>query len=275
MSRLLSILAVALPFLYGGTLGLYLRHFFREDEGERFWGSGVFYSALGLHGVYLSLLGAHTGHFPIASKSEFFSLLALSVGAIYALAERRHREANTGIFFIAIVFLFEAASALMAGDVGIVPDRSRNPVYGIHVIFTVLGFAGLTVSSLYSLMYLMLNRQLKSRTLGLIFRQLPPLSVLENMSRLATLTGVVTLGVGLLLGHYVAVQQFGWVDVFQHPIIIVADLAWVAYVVGMIVARTKSLSGVQTGYLTVGGYVAFMTSLIIVLTQFGAFHTFQ
>ena len=275
MGRLISALNLLLPVLYGGTLALYVRHFINSDGGERFWGSRVFYGILFVHAIFLVLLGADTGHFPIANKSEFFSLLALSVGATYALAERWHREANTGVFFIAIVFVFELASAWMTGDPGTIPERSRDPIYGIHVIFTVSGFAGLTVSSLYALMYVLLNRQLKSRKLGLIFRQLPPLSMLEKMSKLATTTGVILLGVGLVLGHYVAIRQFGYVDVFQHPIIVVADLAWLAYVIGIVVVRTKGLSGVRMGYLSLGGYLLFMASLVIVLTRFGAFHTFS
>lgn len=275
MALLLTVLTAALPVMYGGVVVLYARHFVNDEDGEQFWGSGVFYSTLLTHAAYLTLLGVHTGHFPFASQSEFFSLLGLSVAATYAFAERRHREANTGLFFIAIVFLFQLSSALLGGDPGVVPDRSRNPLYGTHVILIVFGFAGLTVSSLYSLMYVLLNRQLKSRKLGLIFRQLPALSVLENMGKLAATYGVVALGVGLVLGHYIQYDAFGAVDVFQHPIILVADVFWLVYVAGLVAAKVRNVSGVRMGYLSIAGYLMFMTSMVVVLTQFGTFHTFQ
>ncbi|MFB6373280.1 MAG: cytochrome c biogenesis protein CcsA, partial [Bradymonadaceae bacterium] len=178
-------------------------------------------------------------------------------------------------FFIAIVFLFQLASSLLVGDPGVIPDRSRNPLYGTHVILVVFGFAGLTVSSLYSLMYVLLNRQLKSHKMGLIFRQLPALSVLENMSKLAATTGVVLLGVGLLLGHYIAFDAFGAVDVFKHPIIAVADLFWFGYIAGLVAAKVRNISGVRMGYLSIAAYLLFMTSMVVVLTQFGTFHSFQ
>ena len=274
MSRLFDIITMILPVLYAGTLGLYVRHFFESEDGERFWGSGLLYVLLLVHTGYLIVLAIWTDHFPIANQSEFFSVLSLSVGATYGLAERRHREANTGIFFLAIVFLFALVAALTSGDPGVIPDRSRNPVYGFHVIFTVFGFAGLTVSTIYAVMYILLNRQLKSRNLGLIFQRLPALSTLEQMSRLATTSGVLLLGVGLALGHYVALDQFQSLDLLSHPIILVADIAWIGYLVGLIVARTKGLSGIRMGYLSVGGYFVFMTSLVVVLTQIGTFHAF-
>ncbi len=275
MARLLSVLSIALPVLYGGILVAYIRHFFDDEAGERFWGSGVLYGVLAVHAAYLVVLGVETGHFPIASKSEFFSLLALSVGTTYAFAERRHREANTGLFFVALVFVFQLASSWMTGDPGVVPARSSNPLYGTHVILIVFGFAGLTVSALYALMYLMLNRQLKSRQLGLIFRQLPALNVIEKMSGLATTTGVVLLGLGLVLGHYLAVAEYGGLAMLTHPMIIVADVFWIGYLVGLVAARSRALSGVRAGYLSVGAYVLFMSSMVVVLTQFGTFHTFS
>lgn len=275
MSGLLTAGNILLPLLYIATLVLYVRHFVSGDEEQSFLGSTILYGTLGLHTGYLAVLGVETGHFPIASRSEFFSLLALSVGTIYAFAERRHDEANTGPFFIAIVCIFQIASSWMAGDPGVVPDRSRNPVYGFHVIFTVFGFAGLTLSSLYSLMYILLNRQLKSHELGLIFKRLPPLQTLENMSKVSTAAGVILLGIGLALGHYVAAKNFSVLEAFSNPIIVVADIAWLAYAVGLGLAQTKRLTGVRLGYLSIGGYLVLMASLVVVLTQFGAFHTFQ
>lgn len=275
MNDVLDILNMLLPAAYVGVFGLYLRHFLTENGGSLFWGSRILYAVLGVHILYLVSLGISAVHFPIASHGEFFSLLALSVGVTYAIAENWHRETNTGTFFIAIVFIFQLLSAMFGGDLTSIPERSQNPVYGTHVIFTVFGFAGLTVSSLYALMYILLSHQLKSRNLGLIFRQLPPLSVLEKMSKVAVTSGVILLGVGLALGHYVALEAFGQLNLLDHPTILVADVAWLGYLIGLIVATTRGLSGIRMGYLSLFGYLAFMASMAVVLTQFGAFHTFQ
>ncbi len=275
MADLLNLVAVLLPAAYVAIFGLYLRHFLNSDESPGFAGSAALFGVLGLHSLYMVLLGIETQHFPIATQAEFFSLLALSVGASYALAERWHRDANTGVFFVAIVLAFQLLSALYGGDPGAIPERTRNPVYSTHVILTVFGFAGLTVSSLYGLMYIMLSQQLKSRQLGLIFRRLPPLSVLEKLSKAAMTSGVVLLGLGLALGHYVAFAQYGQLNLLDHPTILVADVAWVGYTAGLIVSRARGLSGTQMGYFALFGYLSFMAAMAVVLTQFGAFHTFQ
>ena len=277
MQPLLATLNMFLPLLYAGVLATYIRHFFSSgrDDGT-FWGTYMLYAALGLHGGFLILRGISTGHFPFATRSEFVSLLALSVGATYALEELRHDNANTGLFFVGMVLLFQTASSVWADwHIADVPPRARDPVYGAHVVFTVFGFAGLTLSSLYALMYVLLSRQLKSRELGVIFRKLPPLTLLEKMSKLATTSGVVLLGLGLALGHWVAFQQFSTVDPLRHPLIVIADIAWISYLIGLIVAKVRGLSGIRMGYLSLAGYLLFMGAMVVVITQLEAFHSFS
>jgi len=88
-------------------------------------------------------------------------------------------------------------------------------------------------------------------------------------------SGVVLLGGGLALGHYVAFTKFSQLNPFRHPTILVADIAWLSYLTGLVVARVRGLSGIRMGYLALFGYLAFMVSMATVLSQFGAFHTFQ
>jgi ABC-type uncharacterized transport system permease subunit len=274
MPQFLDIFAGVLTVAYVGIFALYLRHFFGTDSNDLFAGTKLFYAVLGAHVMYLTLVGIQMNHYPIASPAEFFSVASLCVGIIYAVAERRHRDADTGVFFVAIVFLFQLVSAQMGVDPASVPEATRDPIYATHVISTVLGFAGLTVSALYALMYLLLSRQLKSRDLGATFNRLPPLSVLEEMSRLATVLGIIGLGVGLAFGHYVSFQRFGSFGFTANPIILVADLGWVGYLLGLIATRVSGLSGNRAGYLSLSWYLIFAAAIAGVLLFSGGFHSF-
>lgn len=274
MPQFLDILAGVLPIAYVVIFSLYLRHFFSSDSGDLFAGTKLFYAVLGAHALYLVLLAVETGHYPIASPAEFFSVASLSVGVIYAVTEQRHRDADTGVFFVAIVFLFQLLSTQMGVDPETVPQMTRDPVYATHVIATVLGFSGLTVSALYALMYVLLSRQLKSRDLGATFKRLPPLSVLEEMSHLTAVMGVIGLGLGLGFGHYVSFQRFGTLGFTANPIILVADLGWFGYLTGLLFARLRGLSGRRAGYLSLGWYLLFVSAIGAVLLTSGAFHSF-
>lgn len=273
MTQLLPILEFLVPALYAVAFALYFRNFLNPDSSDSFYGPPALKVTVAVHIGYLVVSGVVTEHFPIAAGSEFMSVLAAAIGAIYVLVEWRQKETNTGVFFIGLVFLFQLASSVLMQDASEVPMRSREALFSIHVIFTLMGFAALSIGALYAFMYVLLSRQLKSRELGLIFRRLPALATLENMSKTATVAGVVVLGLGLALGHYFALGQAGNFNILD-PIIISADLIWLTYFIGLIVVTTRGLSGLRIGYLSLVGYIVLMSSMVAIVTIFGEFHSF-
>lgn len=273
----LQILAVVLVLGYGALFALYLRHFLRSNSagGDKlFIGSRLLYVILGIHLGYLGLLSYQIDHLPVASRAEFLSLVALCIGLVYAFVERKHRDANTGVFFLPLIVSTQAWSSLMLDPAAPTPILEANPAYQIHVICLVFGFTTLAIGALYALMYILLSRQLKSRQLGLFFRQLPPLNTLEKMSRLATLGGIVLLGAGLAIGHYLAVYVLDNFDLLD-PKIIISYIAWGAYALGYLVAKLRGLSGLRMGYLSLGGYLTLISAMVVVNTFLSTFHSFQ
>lgn len=270
----LNILELVLPALYALTFATYFRHFFGDDEEDaRFFGSFMLKGTFAIHVGYLAYRGITLTHFPFATGAEFLSMLAASIAAVYLLVETRHKNPNTGIFFIGLIFIFQLVSSFLVTDVPTYPDRMTHSVFGIHIIVTGLGFAALSLSAIYALMYVMLSRQLKARNLGAIFRRLPPLATLENMSRLATVSGVILLGIGLAMGHWVAIEQ-GVSLTTLDPTIIAADLIWLAYLAGLILVSVRGLSGLRMGYLSLFGYVALVGTIVVILSVSGALHSF-
>lgn len=275
MSGVIQALEIFLPLSYALILGVYLREFFNaESRTSRFWGSPLLYGALAIHLGYLVIHSIHAHHFPVSTRAEFLSLVALSIGLVYAFAERKHHEAKTGIFFIPLMVIAQSWSSLLSEPPATHPLLHEHPVYAIHVIFTVFGFSALAVSAIYALMYILLSRQLKSRNLGLIFRRLPPLATLENMGRLATLGGVILLAIGLATGHLLAANAVENFTLFD-PKIIITYIAWALYTMSFLLAKIRRISGLRMGYLTVGGYLALISSMVVANTLFSSFHSFH
>ncbi len=274
METFVQILSFLLPVGYLAAFVLYLRRFLEEDAEGPFFGSPLLVLTLVLHGAYLAAMGAAYDHIPISSRAEFLSLVVLCIGFVYIFAERKHGDPNTGVFFLPLLVVGQTWSSLLMDHGHTHPLLYENQVYGIHVLFTVFGFTSLAVSALYALMYILLARQLKSRNLGLIFRRLPPLNILEKMSRLATLFGILFLGIGLATGHFLAVyvlDDFNLLD----PKIVITYIAWAGYALGYLVVKLRGLSGLRIGYLSLGGYLALIAAMIFVNTFLPSFHSFQ
>lgn len=278
MQTALNIANIALVALYALAFVVYARHFMKEQSKGAFIGAKLLYAILILHTIYEIGRGLQVHAFPLSTKSEFLSLLALSTMSVYALAERERdadkEVAHTGVFFLAIALPFQLLSAALSEPASKAPVLLENPIYGIHVLFIVLGFTGLAVGALYAIMYILLARQLKSHELGVFFKRLPPLLKLERMSKKSTTAGIFILGAGLALGHYVAataITNFSLLD----PKILLMDLAWLAYFVGFIVVRVRGLSGLRAGYLALGGYILLMVTVVVTNVILTSFHSFQ
>jgi len=275
MSTVLQIIEIVLPLLYLGLTGLYARNFFDQEHEKRTARTGL-YGLLGAHLGYLTLLGVAQHAWPLASMAEFLSVLSVSLTITYAITERAEEDSNTGMFFLGIASIFQVFSSVLMEDITTKthPLLLENPIYGIHVAFTVLGFAALAVGALDAVMYILLSRQLKSRELGLFFRRLPPLIRLETMSRIATLTGIALLGVGLGLGHFVAIYILEDYNLWD-PKIVIMDAAWAAYFVGFVVVKLRGLSGIRMGYLSLAAYLGLMLMMILSNLLTSSFHSFQ
>jgi HemX protein len=277
MAFLIQLLEVGLPLAYAAIFVLYMRLFLKPEDHTKegpFLGSQLLYGTLAVHLSYLGLLSYHVDHLPVASRAEFLSVLALCIGLVYAFVERKHRDANTGVFFLPLIIAAQGWSSLLMDHSAPHSILAANPAYGIHVIFMVFGFTALAVSALYALMYILLSRQLKSHQLGLIFRQLPALNILEKMSRLATLCGIILLGIGLGIGHYLAMYVLEYFDFFD-PKIVITYVAWAIYAVGYLVVKIRGISGLRMGYLSLAGYLTLITAMVVVNTFLSSFHSFQ
>lgn len=268
MIVVLQILDVLLPVIYALVAGMYLLQFMRDEDLKVAASQGLAI-LLGAHLLYLLARGIHFGYFPLGSKPEFFSVVALGIASTYAYIERSQKQSRTGVFFLAIAFAFQAYASVFMPYEGKHPLLLENPIYGLHVIFVVFGLTALAIGAVFAMMYLLLTRQLKRRELGMFFQRLPPLVNLERMGKLGTLVGVILLGLGLGLGYMVAlaVDVPGTFDFFDIKIII-TNAIWLGYVAAVLFARFRGLSGLRAAQLTIFWFIVFMTSVGVASHQF-------
>lgn len=260
MLGLLNTLQFVLPLAYAAVFALYMRQFLRTDDVEEspLPRRGL-YLVLTMHVAFFVLRGVELGFMPFASKPDFLSLVALSIGIVYTFIEFSQKQGRTGVFFVAPALLGQSISAVLMDYDKKHPLLLENPIYGVHVIFLVLGLTALAVGALYALMYVLMTRQLKSRELGVFFKRLPPLMKLDRMSRLGTGSGIALVGLGLCIGALLGTTIEGF-DILD-PKIVVSFVIWFGYLAGVGITKVRGLSGDQTAWVTMLWFVVFMFSV--------------
>ena len=274
MTQLIKALNVLLPLLYGLALVLYGLYFNTKQTGTGRWASRLLILGVLAHLGYLVTKGFYFSYFPITNSFESFSLVAFDVAVIYLIIEAVNKEGKTGLFFIAIVFLFQVVSSMFIENNGEHSELLSNPMFGIHTFLTLLGVSALAISAIYGLMYWMLAKEIKAHRFGAIYEGLPSLESLESMGRTASLAGLITLGLGIFLGHLWAYKILGYFFKTD-PKIVITDLAWISYAIGWLVVWRKKLSGLRLSRWAFWGFIMFFVSIMIVNMVGTSFHHFS
>src|SRR5438309_2455993 len=192
MNHLFPVLT-ALAYLL--SFGLYVRFL---STGSKLAGRlGTVLLGLGLIAHYFALLersrGSHTVpyHDLYGSMSLFGWLLAVT----YLSLEFYHRQRSVGAFVLPFILVFFVAAHLAPAD-RLASTPARGPVFALHVTLSILAYAAFALSFVLSLIYLAENRLLRNRKLGEVVWRLPPLDLLDRMSRSSVFVGVISIAIG-------------------------------------------------------------------------------
>lgn len=257
MRELFLILTIA---TYVGSLALYLRFLSAGKENAGRLGSVLL--GLGIVGHYFVLLersrGLHTVpyHDLYGSMSLFGWLLALT----YLALELLHRQRSVGAFVLPFVLVFFVAAHLAPVD-RLPPTPARGVVFAFHVTLSILAYAAFALAFVFSLVFLAEERLLKKHKLGTVVWRLPPLELLERMSRSSVLVGLIAIAIGTVLG-------FVWVDRLEgqiwhyDPKYVVTLLLLALYILYFHLARTATWRGARASKLCILNFV-------VVILNFG------
>src|SRR6267378_4357584 len=177
------------------SLGFYVRYL---SAGHALIGRlGTLFLALGLMAHYFALLersrGLHTVpyHDLYGSMSLFGWLLALT----YLGLELYHRQRSVGAFVLPFILLFFLVSHLAPAG-RIVETPARGVAFAFHVTLSILAYAAFGLSFVFSLIFLVEQRLLRSHNMGAVIWRLRPLELLERMSQSSVIVGLATIIVG-------------------------------------------------------------------------------
>ncbi|MGP8253198.1 MAG: inner membrane protein YpjD [Terracidiphilus sp.] len=197
-------------------------------------------------------------------EHEIESLLGFAVAGIFFLVWWLYDGISLGIFALPATFFLVLIPALG-------PNRYQFPSQGVydawlvaHIIALLLAYAALFFSLVASMLYLALERRIKSKlkpgktSKWGSFEWLPPLDTLERVA-LATLEfGFPCMTVGLILGSVLVQETSVGASYFLNPNILAAYVMWAIYVTLLFVRRGAGLRGRKAAYVSGAALVVMM-----------------
>ena len=189
-------------------------------------------SYLGMVFHFVSLVEAihDTGQLSLASVHNSESLLAFLIMVVFMLVYIVYKTTSHGIIVFPLVFLLTFVASTGQQPLVFTSAAVKHGWLAAHIFAIFTGYAALFVSFAASLLYLLQERALKSKTSSGVFSRLPALQVIDDIGYRSLMFGFPFMTLGLIFGSVVAEAAYHHVD-FQDPKILLSVLMWAVYMV--------------------------------------------
>jgi len=140
---------------------------------------------------------------------------------------------------------------------------SSTWLFPIHTTLLIFAYAAFFIVFMASVMYLLLERELKLKTFSAIFHRLPSLTTVNELATYASALGLTLLTLGIATGMIWSSARSGRVW-HNDPKEIFALLTWLLYFVLTVYRSTANWRGRRAAWLGVVGFA------LVLCTFFGA-----
>jgi cytochrome c-type biogenesis protein CcsB len=198
---------------------------------------------------------------PFISPYESLSFLAWAIVLIYLVIELRYHNRIMGAFVLPLAVLAGSAAAALPRRIAELAPTLQGVGLWSHVALALFGNAAFALTFCAGVMYLMQERQLKSRHPGRMYVRLPALDLLDDVGFKSILFGFPLLTLALISGslwaEYARGSFFTW-----RPREVWSVVSWVIYA-GLLYARVSvGWRGRKAAILAILGFCLVLITFI-------------
>jgi len=221
-------------------------------------------AALGLgllaHAGAIGFEAAHIHRLPVTDVRSALSFYAFLMTLAFFFLYLRYRITSLGIFMLPFVFVL----TLIAAFRPVRPfDMSafRGGWLAVHIGSTILGYTGFFLTFIAAVMYLIQEKELKSRIPRAFYYRLPSLELCDELYYRSLLFGLPLLTLGILTGFIWASRT--WKGPWElDPKILASLLTWLIYLVLFSTRVSGGWRGRRAAYVAIFGFAAIMVTFL-------------
>ncbi len=267
----LLVLNQLVSLLYLITTALYGVHFFRDIELAKKYKQPFLVLSVLTHVVYLGLLTSIEGYKINYSIVNLMTMVGLTLTITYLFIEFTTKSDKTGFFVISFATGAQLISSILTAQISNTGITFSGIGIGVHLIAAIFGFSAIAIAGLYSILYLLLFRQIEQNRYELLFQRLPNLEVLEQLTMHAVAFGFLFLSITIFAGMIEQKASTETINLLE-PRLITLVVIWLLYGTGIFIKPIIGWDIKHMAYLFIFLFV-FITILIVLMTFFSpTFH---
>jgi cytochrome c-type biogenesis protein CcsB len=211
-----------------------------------------------VHTVSLIVRAVELGAPPFGSLPDAIWVGVWVIVLLQLLLEQRTGVRVLGAFVLPIVVLLSLKAT--TGRPGTLGPVLANAWIWIHIALAVIGIAAFVFNFVGGIMYLLQERQLKTKRPGAFYYRLPSLATLDRLTFRTLALGFPFLTVGLMLGALWARTAWGSAFTFD-PLAFFSLVAWVIYAGTLAGRAAGGWHGRRAAYFAIAGFAALVLTL--------------
>ena len=269
----LILFQLALLFYLLGTVG-YIVYLVSQKKPLAHYAYGVLWAGFLAHSLAIGGLYYQTGFFPVHNLRESLSFFAWAIMGAYLAIQIRFNIRVLGSFLSPLAVVMMISSSFLPHPAGPANPLLRSFWLVLHVVTIFLGNGIFAIAFLAGIMYLIQERQIKSKHLGALYHRLPSLETLDGLNYQCLVLGfpLLTLGMisGSLYAHYTLGAFWRW-----DPKEVWSLITWLLYAAllhGRLVAGWR---GRRSALLSIVFFLVLIFSFLGINFLVKGYHTFS
>ncbi len=206
--------------------------------------------------------GMALGRFPVHTLHQMASLVGFLITGVFLLVYWRYKYESLAVFVFPTVFLLTLVASLGTGAPAPAAGSLGKWWLSVHVVLLLLGYAALTLTFVAGVMYIIQEKELKSKRPRAFYYRLPPLGTLDDMAYRTLAAGFVLVTLGLIAASFWAFMEWGsnWL---VDPTIALAFVTWAIYL-AMVFSRVAiGWRGRKAAYFSIVGFCSAALTWIV------------
>ena len=214
------------------------------------------------------------GHIPITSLHEASSFFSWCILVLFFILEARYRIDLLGAFIMPIVLILMLSSFVLPREI----NPSLNPVLksywlGIHTTLAFIGDAAFALAAGVGVMYLIQERNVKSKHPSALFQRLPSLQILDEINYRLISLGFPLLTLAIITGVIWANTAWGTYWRWD-PKEVWSLITWIIYALVLHLRLSIGWRGKKAAGLSILGFILVIFTFFGVTLFLKGLHTF-
>jgi cytochrome c-type biogenesis protein CcsB len=238
------------------------------------WSHRMLIVGFALNSIYLAFAYYQLGAVPALDFKASLSFFSWTIIAAYLIFQLKFRIMVLGSFVVPFsAFIMIISSTIPISAITVKP-AFQTLWLPLHVGTSFLGDAIFAIACIAGVMYLIQERQIKTKKLGAFYTRLPSLNSLDSINYYAITYGFLLLTIGMITGSIVAQGSHGsywrW-----DPKEVWSLITWLCYAILLHQRMAIGWRGRRSALMSIGCFFILIFTFVGVNFLMEGYHSFE